>query len=459
MPVHAIDSFLRAQSFSQAAKVIWDDRTTLQRWLDVEAALAQAQAELGLIPAAAALEIRRQARVELFDTGRLAEEVRFTQHPLMPVLSQFAALCAGDAGGYLHWGATTQNILDIAAVLQLRETHTATLAHLAAMCARLSALVGEHRSSLMAGRTHGQHALPMTFGFKAAAWLSELSRQSERLRTCEPRVFVASLGGAIGTLASMGEGGLRVQARLAELLNLGAALIPVRTAADGFAEYIGVQGLLMSTLEKIAQDIVLMQRSEIAELEEPFYPGKIGSSTMPQKRNPTRCQGVISLSRLVRSRVGVALEANVQGDEGDAAASATFETILGECAVLTQSGCETMQFVLGGLRVFPERMRANLAHSEGLLLAEAVMMTLAPLTGRLAAHEVVHHAAIDSATGAAFREAVLSHPLVIGRLDRAALEAALDPQAYLGVTQEVIDRILQLSAAALDREVIGTAAR
>jgi 3-carboxy-cis,cis-muconate cycloisomerase len=455
MPVHAIDSFLRSQSFSDAAKAFWDDRATLQRWLEVEAALAQAQSELGLIPTEAALEIQRQARVELFDTARLSEEVRFMQHPLVPVLNQFADLCANGAGGFLHWGATTQNILDIALVLQLRDTHTATLMHLAAMRSRLATLATAHSASLMPGRTHGQHALPMTFGFKATVWLDELSRQIERLRAAEPRVFVACLGGAIGTLASMGGDGLRVQQRLAQILRLEPVNVPVRTAADGFAEYVSLQGLLSSTLEKIAQEIVFMQRTEIAELEEPFYVGKIGSSTMPQKRNPTRCQGIITQARLIRSRVAAALEANVQSNEGDAAASATLETIITECAVMTQSSCETMQFVLDGLRIFPERMRVNLEHSEGLLLAESVMMALAPFVGRLEAHEVVHHAAMHAVNGMAFRAAVLNHPLVLGKLSRAQLEAILEPSAYLGVTQEIIERAVREFKAEVKLEVTG----
>jgi 3-carboxy-cis,cis-muconate cycloisomerase len=443
MPVHFIDSVFHSRFFSPRARRIWDDRTTLQRILDVEAVLAQAQADLNLIPHDAALEIKRKARLELFDVERISAEIAFMHHPLVPILEQFESLCDDGAGGYLHWGATTQNIFDIATVLQLRETHAALLEHLSAIRGALTRLIETHRDTLMAGRTHGQHALPMTFGFKLAAWLDELERAQTRLEQAATRAFVVTFGGAIGTLASLGDAGLRVQARVAQILELAAADVPVRTAYDRFAEYVAALGLFGAAFEKIAQEIVFMQRTEIGEAEEPFHFGKVGSSTMPQKRNPTRCLDVIGVSRLLRGNVGVILENTVSADEGDASSGIAVDALIGSSAVYAMSIAEIMHTVLDGLIVHPSVMRRNLEASGGLILAESVMMTLAQHLGRQEAHHVVYQAAMQSVeNGSSFRDAVLAHPLTQGKLDRATLEAALEPQRYLGTAHEAIDQAL-----------------
>ena len=269
MNIGMFESFITGHWFSAEAKRIWSDVATLQAWLTVEAALASAQAELGVIPAQAATTIAQKADARLFNLERLSRDIAFAQHPLVPVLYQFEELCGEPAAGFIHWGATTQNIFDTASSLQMLETHQLLTHHLDAAIAAFGQLALAHQATVMPGRTHGQHALPMTFGFKLAGWLDELDRgdhddvalgHRDRLRQRLPSSFVASLGGAIGTFAAMGSAGREVEARMAEQLGLEPAGLPMRSSYDRVCDYVSALGLLAGTVQKIAQDVVFMQR-------------------------------------------------------------------------------------------------------------------------------------------------------------------------------------------------------
>lgn len=432
------DSFFSRHWFSDRAKAIWSDLATLQAWLDVEAALAQAQAELGMVPAAAAQTIKANARAELFDLDGLASDIARVQHPFVPVLKQFEAICGEPAAGFIHWGATTQNIFDTAAALQLRRSHALLMEQVDASVAAMARLAVQHRDVPQAGRTHGQHALPMTFGFKVAGWLDEVCRHRARLVAQEGRAFVAALGGAIGTFAAMAGRGRAVQARMAEILGLTPATLPMRSSFDRGADYVGTLGLFAGTAEKIAHEVTFMQRTEIGEAEEASHWGKVGSSTMAQKRNPSVAVNLIGMARMVRSRVPLALESMVRADEGDAAAANVADALLPEAAILAVSLAEKLAQLMDGLVVHPEIMRRNLDLSGGSIMAEAVMMRLAERIGRHRAHHLLYEVAQRSVTeDVAFATALAEHPSLEG-LDVGLL---LDPTSYLGEAPACVDDV------------------
>ena len=446
MSTGMFDSFFTGHWFSPRAKQIWSDGATLQAWLDVEAALAAAQAGLGLVPAAAAATIAQKADAQLFDTERLARDIAFAQHPLVPVLHQFEALCGEPAAGFIHWGATTQNIFDTASALQMRQAHGLLVDGLDTAIHAFAGLAAEHQHTAMAGRTHGQHALPMTFGFKLAGWLDELDRDRTRLAQRLAASFPACMGGAIGTFAAMAGQGREVEARMARQLGLQPAGLPMRSSYDRASDYIAALGLLAGTAQKIAQDVVFLQRTEIGEAAEAFHTGKVGSSTMAQKRNPSTALLLASLARMLRARVPPALEAMVRMDEGDSSATNVTDTLLPEISIIAVSLAEALAQLAGGLVVYPQAMLRNLALSAGLINSEAVMMRLAKLLGRHEAHQMLYDAAQRvQSDGVPFTTAIAEHPLMAGRDFARELAQALEPQAYLGdcaaIAAETVARV------------------
>src|SRR5499425_3850846 len=283
-------------------RALFTESARFQSWLDVEAALAQAQAELGIIPEAAAREITRKAHLSYLDLAAVRAGLARTGHPIVPLVWELDRACEGDAGGYVPWGATTQNITQTGLLLQARRAHDIFLRQLATILTTLADLAERTKDVLLPGRTHGQHAVPATFGFKVAVWIDELGRHVERLRGSEGRVFVAMLGGGAGTLASLGDLGLRTQERMAAYLGMRPMPLPARTIGDHQAEYVTILGMLAATASKIGREIYTLMKQEFGEVEEPVPPGTVGSSTMPQKRNPKLCQDIIALGR--GSRLG-----------------------------------------------------------------------------------------------------------------------------------------------------------
>ena len=308
MPASAYDSFyLRDRFGSPAMRAIWDDRAMVQRWLDVEAALALTEAELGLVPRAAAREIARRARVGLVDLRAMKRDFDVTWNPVVPLVDALRRALSPAAARWVHWGATSKNVMDTALALQIKDTYGVVGTELDAVAAALARLARRYRDTVMAGRTHGQHALPITFGFKAAVWLDEVMRQGERLQASRPRVLVGEFGGAVGTLAALGRPGLAVQARLMARLGLGLPRIPAKTAGDRFAEFFLVLAMISATLGKIAQNIYNLQTTDVDEAAE-FMEGKVGSSAMPHKLNPVASGSVVLLGRLIRARAGTVLD-------------------------------------------------------------------------------------------------------------------------------------------------------
>ncbi len=443
MPTHVTDSLIFRDFYStDAMRAIFDDRHLVQCWLDSEAALARAQAGLQIIPAHAAEEITRQAQAEQIDLDKLRQSTNLVGYPIVGLVKQLAGLCAGGAGRYVHWGATTQDIMDTGNVLQLRAAISVIERELAMLIEKLTTLAHTHRDTVMAGRTHGQHALPITFGYKVAVWIDELRRHAERFAQCRPRVLRCSFNGAAGTLASLGDQGWAVHQALAAELDLIPAAIAWHSARDSFAEVVALCGLLTATLGKMAREIAVLQQNEFGETEEPFVLGKGSSSTMPQKRNPILCETVIGIAQLVRQHVPSLLSA-MQPEHERAMGEWHVEwDVLPHSCQLTGAALQHSIAIFADLVVYPAKMRQNLDLTHGLILAEAVMMHLGHFIGRQQAHEVVYAACAQAmANQQSLSTALAATPEVTAHLDSATIEALLDPANYLGVAALLIDQI------------------
>ncbi len=409
-----------------------------QSWLDVEVALARAEADLDIIPAASAEEIARKAKLDLLDLDAVRDGLARTGHSLVPLIWELDRICEGEVGGHVHWGATTQNITQTGLLLSLKRAHLIITRQLAELLLVLADLAERTRDMLIPARTHGQHAVPTTFGLKVSVWIDEYARHLDRLRQCEDRVFVTMLGGAAGTLASLGAAGLDVQAKMAEYLGLPAMRNPARTLYDHQAEYVTVLGLMAATGGKVGREIFTLMQQEFGEVEEPVPPGTVGSSTMPQKRNPKLAQDLIAAAAEARALVPLALEAVEAEHEADRTNSLMMTRAITQSAILTGDMLATLNVMLGGLSVFPDQMRKNLDLSDGLIMGEALMLELGRAIGRQHAHDVIYDAAQAAATSdATFRELLAADPRITDTLAAEQVDALLDPARYTGLSAEM----------------------
>jgi 3-carboxy-cis,cis-muconate cycloisomerase len=404
-----------------------------QAWLDVEAALAKAEAELGMIPAAAAEEIVSKCDLTLFDRERLTEGFTRTAHTLVPLVWELARICEGDAGNYVHWGATTQNITQTGDLLQLRKVHRVFLRQIAAILRPLADLAERSKDMALPGRTHGQHAVPATYGLKVAIWIDEFARHVDRLRECEPRVFQALLGGAAGTVASFGEEGLEVQARMARHLKMTAMAVPARSIMDHLAEHIMLLALLAANCGKFANEIYTGMKQEFGEVEEPISPGTVGSSTMPQKRNPHMSQDIMAYAAQIRTMVPLALETVMTEHEANRQTSLMIRHAQNQVCGLLGDTLERVRILAEGLVLKPERMRANLDLTEGLIMAEPIMLALGEHVGRQEAHDIVYDAAQEASQTGGFSALLAADPRVTAHMSAAQIDGLLDPTQYTGL--------------------------
>jgi 3-carboxy-cis,cis-muconate cycloisomerase len=438
-----LDSVLFRDAFgTPRMREVFSDRALIGRYVEVEIALAKAEAKCGVIPIEAADVIAKQANGSTLDLDALREETDNVGYPILPLVHQLARQC-GEAGRYVHWGATTQDIMDTAVVLQLREALGLIDQDISALRQILAGLSQRHRDTPMAGRTHLQQALPVTFGYKTSIWLAMFDRHAERLRQLKPRVLVGQFAGAAGTLASLGDKGFEVQQAFCEELGLGIPSSTWHVARDGFAEAINFLALVTGSLGKIATDIMIMASTEFAEVYEPFVKGRGASSTMPQKRNPISSELMLAAAKAVRQHAGLMLDATIQDFERATGPWHAEWIAIPESFVLAAGALHQAKFVLGGLIVDDAQMARNLDISRGLIVAEAVMMGLAPELGRQDAHDVVYDAcrrANEEKTS--LRDALLSDPKITARIDRPTIERLTSPGNYLGLAPQMVDRVL-----------------
>ena len=447
-----VDSILFRDAFgTPRMREVFSDRALIQRYIETEIALARAEARCGVIPQEAADVIAREARLDRIDFDHMRHETDIVGYPILPLVHQLVAMC-GEVGRYLHWGATTQDIMDTANVLQVRAGLDIVDADIRELRKILGDLARKHRDTPMAGRTHLQQALPVTFGYKVAIWLAMFDRHQERLAECAKRVLVVEFAGAAGTLASLGTAqgnkGFAVQAALAEELGLGVPTTTWHVARDGFAEAVNLLALVTGSLGKIALDIMIMASTEFAEVYEPFVKGRGASSTMPQKRNPISSELMLAAAKAVRQHAGLMVDAMIQDFERATGPWHAEWVALPESFILTAGALHQAKFALGGLIVDADRMRSNLGISKGLIVAEAVMMGLAPAIGRQQAHDVVYDACRTvNEKGGTLAEALSALPTVTKYVDRATIDRLTDPANYLGLAPQMVDRALAASAA------------
>lgn len=428
-------------------RAVFSDKALIERYIEVEIALAKAEARCGVIPAEAAVQIAELARFESLDLAHMQHETEIVGYPILPLVEQLSTLC-GEAGRYVHWGATTQDIMDTAVVLQVRAALAIVERDIQAVRSLLAGLAAQYRDTPMAGRTHLQHALPITFGYKVAVWLSMFDRHAERLVELRPRVEIGQFAGAAGTLASLGDKGLEVQEALMAELGLGVPQATWHVARDGLAETLNFLGLVTGSLGKVALDVMMMMTSELGEVYEPFVKGRGASSTMPQKRNPISCELMYAAAKGVRQQAGLMLDAMIQDFERSTGPWQAEWVAIPEAFALSAASLGQAKFMLAGLEVRTERMRQNLDMTRGLIVAEAVMMGLAPALGRQVAHDVVYAACrVANDDGISLLDALLVRPEVTDRLERAELERLTDPANYLGLAPQMVDRALAREGA------------
>jgi len=427
---------------------IFSDHAQLQCMLDVEAALARAQAKLGLVPAHVAAAITAAARVENVELARLAASTRTVGYPVVSLVKELGSVAGDEAARYIHLGATTQDILDTALVLQLRQACGALRRDLLALARKLAEHALRYRQTPMAGRTHLQHAVPITFGLKCAVWAAPLATHIERLDAAMRRTLVVEFGGAAGTLAPLGANGIAVVEALAQELGLGVPDLPWHVVRDGLAETAAILGLICGTVAKFALDITLLMQTEVAEVCEPYAAGRGGSSTMPQKRNPIASEYILAATRGVHALIPLMLGAMVQDHERGTGPWQSEPLVIPQCFVLTAGALAQARAIAEGMTVNVERMRQNLTATGGLIMAEAVAAALTPTLGRAAAEEALTRACDRAiAEGRTLSETLRDDPLLRPHLVDPVLERLMDPASYLGSAGAFVDRVVARIAA------------
>jgi len=408
-----------------------------QSWLDVEVALAQAQAELGIIPEWAASGIARVAQVETLGLQTLEAEAARTRAPIH-ALTRVVSDKAGDAGHYVHWGATTQNVMQTGRLILMRRAQGHVWGHMAAAVVRMSELAETHAETPMIGRTNRRHALPISFGFKVAGWIEELSRASERLRAMESRVFVLPFGGAVGAMHAFDGHGQEINRRMAARLRLGELLVPGRAVNDLFADYISTVALWAMTLERIGRELYGLMSEEIGEVSEALAHGVVGSSTMPHKVNPKLVVQVIAMAADLRAAAVPGMEGALTINEGDAAANHLIVRTLDRVCPLAWELSRAFRNLCDVITPWPDRMAANLALSGAHTASERLMMMMAPALGHLRAHDLLHDmlASLDADADTIAAE-VAALPALEGGISFDAARAALDPTTYLGESARI----------------------
>lgn len=443
MSAHPADSQLFGHLWSTAeSSALFDDYGRIRAWLQILAALAQAQADVGLVPRAAAEVIEKHAQVEQIDLGMVAEQTRASGHSTLGLIRGLRASLPEEAREWVYYGATVQDLSDTWTGLISRAIGDVMVRDVTEMRDRAAELARQHRDTPMCGRTHGQPGLPITFGFKAAVWAAELDRHLLRLAQGRSRWEVVQLGGALGTMEFWGDEALALLAAFADRVGLGAPEICWLTARDRVAEFVHLLAATSATVAKIGNEVFQLQRPEIGEVREGFRRGTVGSITMPHKRNPENSEQLVTLSRVVRAQAGLALEGMVSEHERDGRAWKTEWLLLPEACLAFSANCSLGVEMLRGLEIDAERMSANIASHRGYLMSEPVLRALSDRLGKHTAHDVVYAA---SMSGIEAGQDFLTALRADSRLDvipEDELSGLLDVRNALGSAGQFVDRVL-----------------
>lgn len=424
---------------------MFNDQAYIERCIDVETALARAQTTCKVVPEGTGKSITALALASDLDIERLQKETEIVGYPILPLTTQLAAMCGDEAGKYVHWGATTQDIMDTASMMQMKKGLEIVERQIKGVIGSLETLALRHRDTPMAGRTHLQHALPVTFGYKCAVWLSSMQRNLERLNQLKPRALLVQYGGAAGTLASLGSGeeGLKVRKELALELGLTDPSITWHVARDGVAEIVNFLAIVGGSLGKIALDLIIMSSNELSEVSEPFVPHRGASSTMPQKRNPISSEVILAASKVLRSNAGLVLDGMVADFERASGPWHLEWVAIPESFVMAAGALHQAEFALSGLVVNTEKMAENLHSTQGLIVGEAVMMELAQTLGRGTAHDIVYNACKESIEkGISLFESLQQVEQVTSALSVKKRESLCNPENYLGASMRMVDQVL-----------------
>lgn len=444
MASHVIDYLILGNNFStREMRAIWSEQNRLEKQVAVEVALAKAQGELGVIPCDAADAIVAKADASKLSIEQIAKQAAKAKHSLMSTINALQDQ-VGDAGQFIHYGATTQDIVDTATVLQLKQSFAIIERDTKLVACELKKLAKQYQYLPMVGRTHGMQALPTTFGFKLAVWLDEFVRHLQRLSEIKQRVLVGNISGAICTYAAMGELGVQVEARTLTLLDLNTPNIGWQAARDRFSEYASVIALISGTLGKMGNEFYNLMRTEINEVEEPFSDGKIGSTTMPHKRNPAALEGLASLTAPLLKSVALIHESMKVEHERDAMSWRAEWIALPEINLYLSSQLQTALAVLQGLKVNAERMLTNLTLQNGLLLSEKVMFEIGKRLGKQTAHRLVYQSAMQAfEQNKTFKAVLLADPILNKEFTEDELDSWLEPVNYIGLAPEKVEQVIR----------------
>jgi len=431
---------------TEEMRKVWDNKNKLQKMLEVEAALAEAEASLKLIPERAAVEIKRKASTDYVTNERVSEIERETNHDIVSIVRALAEVCDGDAGEYVHFGATSNDIIDTSQSLLFKESIAILKKKLVTLTKTLLKLARENKNLVCIGRTHGQHALPTTYGMKFALWADELHRQIERLNEGEGRLCVGMMTGAVGTTAALGTDGLAVHKKLSAILGLEPVLISNQVVQrDNHAEFVMNLANIASTLDKMALEVRNLQRTEIKEIGESFDPDKqVGSSTMPHKMNPITAERICGISRVIRAYVTPALENNPLWHERDLTNSSCERIIFPESCLLTDYILLLSQKLFDNLVFYKENIEHNLNITHGLIMAERVMAELTRHgSGKQTAYALVRKCSVEaSQKGVGLEEIISSNQEIMNYLSLDEIKEIMDPHTYLGSSIKIVENVL-----------------
>lgn len=428
-------------------RAIFDDVPRTRAWIEILAVLAETQAEFGLIPPAPAAAVAATCRSTELDAA-FFDEVRAgfeaTNHSTLGLIRALQRRCPDEAGEWVYYGATVQDLTDTWAALALRQVHAIVERELAAIARNLAGLARAHRDTVMPGRTHGQPGLPITFGFKAAGWAGAVQRHRRRLAEIAPRLAVGQLAGGVGSLSSLGPRALELQSSFLGRLGLRAPSISWTTARDSLAEWFNLLTLIAATADMIGHEVYNLQRPEIGELSEGFVAGTVGSITMPHKRNPEIAEHLGTLARVIRHNAALVAESLVHDHERDGRSWKAEWAVLAETCLAAGKQLAMLGTLTANLVVHPERMIANLEATGGFVLSEALMLALAAKIGKQSAHTLVYDTAMAAhAAGRPLRAAVLENTAICAHLAPAEIAALFDYRRHTGQCGAMVDRVLE----------------